>query len=124
VQVQLQEGRGTLPNVAVRAMLKGQEIGSCIALSGEDLSHAREAHNRIFIDGLGVTDKEQGKGWGRYLLTRTLWEARQLGYRHTIISTDQKNHRAQLFYTNYGYRVTDTVYGFTKKHPSAPVYRP
>ena len=64
-------------------------------------------------------DGEQGRGWGRYLLTRTLWEARRLGYRHTAISTCKRNYRAQLFYTNYGYRVTDTVYGFIKEGRSA-----
>jgi GNAT superfamily N-acetyltransferase len=115
VQVQLQEGRGNLPNVTVRALRDGKEIGSCIALSGGDFCRSREAQDRIFVDGLGVTDGEQGRGWGRYLLTRTLHEASQLGYRHTVISTGRRNYRAQLFYTNYGYRVTDTVYGFVKE---------
>jgi ribosomal protein S18 acetylase RimI-like enzyme len=119
VQVQAKEGRGDLPNITVRALRDGKEIGSCIALSGGDFCHAREVQDRIFVDGLGVTGKEQGQGWGRYLLTRTLWEARQLGYRDTVISTGKRNYRAQLFYTNYGYRVTDTVYGFVKEteHP-------
>jgi GNAT superfamily N-acetyltransferase len=124
VQVQVKEGRGDLPNITVRALRDGKEIGNCIALSGGDLCRASKAQNRIFVDGLGVTDKEQGQGWGRYLLARTLWEARQLGYRHTVISTGKRNYRAQLFYTNYGYRVTDTVYGFVKKteHPTPVLF--
>jgi GNAT superfamily N-acetyltransferase len=119
MQVQLSEGRGELPNITIRALRDEQEIGSCIALSGGDFCRACEAQDRILIDGLGVTNAEQGRGWGRYLLTRTLWEARQLGYRHTVISTGKRNYRAQLFYTNCGYRVTDTVYGFVKEmeHP-------
>jgi GNAT superfamily N-acetyltransferase len=114
VQVQVREGQGDLPNVTVRALRDGEELGGCGALSGGDFCRAREAQARIFIDGLSVTDENQGQGWGRYLLTRTLWEARQLGYTHTVISTSKRNYRAQLFYTNYGYRVTDTVYGFVK----------
>jgi GNAT superfamily N-acetyltransferase len=114
VQVQRQEGQGELPNLTVRALREGQEIGCCIALSGGDYCRAREAQKRIFVDGLSVTDREQGRGWGRYLLARTLQEARQLGYRHTVISTGVRNYRAQLLYSNYGYRVTDTVYGFVK----------
>lgn len=39
---------------------------------------------------------------------------RKLGYRDAVISTDMTNCRALLFYANYGYRVTDTVYGFVK----------
>jgi ribosomal protein S18 acetylase RimI-like enzyme len=119
VQVQRQEGQGDLPNITVRALRAGQEIGSCIALSGGDYCRAREAQDRILIDGLGITGKDQGRGWGQYLLARTLHEARQLGYRHTVISTGKRNYRAQLFYANYGYRVTDTVYGFVKEteHP-------
>jgi hypothetical protein len=34
---------------------------------------------------------------------------------HTVISTGRNNYRAQVFCTNYGYRITDTVYGFTKE---------
>ena len=115
VHVQAQEGQGNLPNITVRVLCGDQEIGSCIALSVGDFCRAREAQNAIFVKGLGVTDNAQGRGWGRYLLARTLWEARQLGYRHTAISTAKRNYRAQLFYTNYGYRVTDTVYSFIKE---------
>jgi GNAT superfamily N-acetyltransferase len=115
VQVQILEGRGDFPNIKVQALSEGTEIGSCVALSVGDFCNAREAQDRIFVDGLGVMGIKQGQGWGRYLLIRTLWEAHLLGYRHSIISTGRSNFRAQLFYTNYGYRVTDTVYGFKRK---------
>ena len=44
-----------------------------------------------------------------------LKEARELGYRHTVTSTQQHNHRAQLFYTNEGYLVTDTAYSLLRE---------
>lgn len=115
VQVQVREGQGDLANLTVRALRDGKELGICVALSSGDFCRAREAQDRIFIEGLSVDDEEQRRGWGRYLLARTLREARELGYRHTAISTDRQNYRAQLFYTNVGYRVTDTVYGFIKE---------
>ena len=116
IQVLVQEGRGNLPNVTVRAMREGKQTGTCIALACGDFCRAPEAQDRIFVKWLGVEEEEQGRGWGRYLLTRTLWEARRLGYRHTVISTNKQNYRAQLFYTNYGYTVTDTIYGFVKEN--------
>ena len=115
VRVQALAARGHRPNLNVRALRHEQEIGSCVAVSGGDICRANDAQDLLFVDGLGVTDREQGRGWGRYLLARTLWEGHQLGYRHTAISTGKRNYRAQLFYTNYGYRVTDTVYGFVKE---------
>jgi ribosomal protein S18 acetylase RimI-like enzyme len=114
VLAQVDEGRGKLPNVTIRALRDGNEIGICVALSGGDFCRARQAQDTAFMDGLYVVEAERGRGWGRYLLMRTLCEARRLGYQHTVISTDQQNYRAQLFYTNFGYRVTDTVYRFIR----------
>jgi GNAT superfamily N-acetyltransferase len=112
VRVDVQAGQGDLPNLTIRAFRGGTEIGSCVAFSCGDYCRASQAQDRVFVDGLGVIEAEQGRGWGRTLLMRTLQEARQLGYRHAVISTDKRNYRAQLFYTNYGFRVTDTVCGF------------
>jgi ribosomal protein S18 acetylase RimI-like enzyme len=114
VQIQIEQSQGNLPNITVKIAHNGNEIGSCIALSGGDFVKDPGAQELIFIDGLGITKSNQGQGWGRYLLSRTLWEARQLGYKHTVISTSKRNYRAQLFYANYGYGVTDTVFGFQK----------
>ncbi|MFQ6041416.1 MAG: hypothetical protein ACE5PV_11220 [Candidatus Poribacteria bacterium] len=47
-------------------------------------------------------------------MQRNLWEMRKIGYKNTAISTDITNYRAQLFYTNYGYRVVNTGYGLVK----------
>ena len=40
---------------------------------------------------------------------------RQAGYRHATISTSTTNHRGLLFYTNFGFRVVDSAYEFSKK---------
>jgi len=113
--VKKEPGRGVLPGLEVRALRKGKEIGICESGSAGDCCRAGEAQSTFFTHWLGVKEGEQGKGWGRYLLHRTLWEMRKIGYKDAVISTDWENYRALLFYTNYGYRVTDTVYGFVKK---------
>jgi GNAT superfamily N-acetyltransferase len=114
ITVKQEPGRGVLPGLIVRALRNGKEIGICESGSAGECCQASEAQDWFFIHWLDVEEKEQGKGWGRYLLQRTRWEMRKIGYRNAVISTDWRNYRALLFYTNYGYRVTDTVYGFVK----------
>ncbi len=114
IVVEQHHGRGDLPGLTVLAMRGGSEIGVCESVSAGKYCQAGEAQDWIFIKWLGVEEEEQAKGWGRYLLRRNLWEAQNIGYKNTVISCNIKNHRAQLFYTNYGYRVADTTYGFGK----------
>ena len=108
-------GRGILPGLTVQALRDGDGIGICESGSAGDCCKASEAQDWFFVHWLGIKEGEQGKGWGRYLLQRTRWEMRKIGYKNAVISADMKNYRAQLFYTNYGYRVSDTVYGFAKR---------
>lgn len=116
--IERQPGRGVLPGLIVRVLREGKEIGICDSGSAGDSCQAEEAQDSFFTHWLGVAEGEQEKGWGRYLLQKTLWEMRQIGYRNAVISTDWQNYRALLFYTNYGYRVTDTVYGLGDILPS------
>jgi len=114
IVVEQHPGRGVLPGLTVQAFRSGREVGVCKSLSVGRYCRASEAQDWVFIKWLGVEREEQGKGWGRYLLQRNLWEMKKIGYKNTVISADITNHRAQLFYTNYGYRVVDTTYGFVK----------
>ena len=114
IVVKQEPGRGVLPGLIVQALRGGKEIGICESGSAGDCCQASEVQDCFFIHWLGVEEEEQRKGWGRYLLQRTQWEMRKIGYKNIVISTDWKNYRALLFYTNYGYRVTDTVYGLVK----------
>jgi GNAT superfamily N-acetyltransferase len=119
VVVEHEPGRGVLPNLHILAFRNEKRIGECFTVSVGEFYRANEAQNWFFTKWLGIEDEEQGKGLGRYLLQRTFWEMRKIGYRNAIISTNVKNYRAQLFYTNFGYRVVDTAYGLVKNFDSS-----
>jgi len=106
--------RAVLPGLVVQSYRGDKQIGICEAGSAGECCQSGEAQDCFFIHWLGVEEPEQGKGWGRYLLQRMRWEMHKIGYRNAVISTDMANYRALTFYTNYGYQVTDTVYGFAK----------
>ena len=110
--------RSKLPQVNVRAYASGgspdDAFGECFAYPLEHVQSAEGAQDQIYINWLGVNGEFQGKGWGRYLLLRALWEAQKVGYKHSVLATDERNHRAQLFYTNYGYWTTHSSYSYSK----------
>jgi len=114
-QVEQRPGRGKRPGLRVWAHRDGKQLGECISCSVAEWHDADEAHDWIFTNWLGVEGDVQGKGLGRHLLQRALQEASGLGYRHAAISTEWSNHRALLFYSNYGYQVVDWTCGFARK---------
>ena len=114
ITVEFQDSRAILPKLKVKVFRDGKEIGQCASESAGECNRAREAQDWVFITGLGIEESDQGKGLGRYLLQRNLWEMHKIGYKNTVISTDWNNFRALLFYTNYGYKVADTAHEFIK----------
>lgn len=117
VSVEWEPGRGEYPNVSIRAVREGVEIGICQSVSGGEFSNHPDAQPWFHTTWLGIHDEFQGQGLGRYLLQRTLQEMRDVGYRHAAISTSWKNYRAFLFYSNLGYRVSDWTYALAKNVP-------
>ena len=114
IQVQPFDGYGMLPGLEVYAFRNGERFAQCQNFSVGHRMRAAEAQDQTFMRWMGVNDSVHGQGWGRYLLQRALWEEQQLGYKHALISASTRNHAALLFYTNYGYRVTDTWYEYVK----------
>ena len=115
VSVKQDPGRGALPNLTVSAVRAGREIGACYSHSVGEYVRAQDAQTSCFTVGLGTQDSEQGKGWGLYLLQKSVWEMRKIGYEVAVISTDRENYRALLLYANYGYQMIDTTYEFVKE---------
>lgn len=114
IVVQQKPARGARPGLEIRALRDDKQVAICDCGSAGDGSRADGAQDTFFVHWLGVEQEAQGQGWGRCLLQRAQWEMQQLGYRHAAISADWRNYRGLLFYTNYGYRMTDTVYGLAK----------
>ncbi len=110
-----QKGSGARPNLTLSALRDGDRIGECICASGGEFSRAAEAQDWLFVRWLGIDDEHQGAGLGRQLLQHALKEMHAVGYRHAAISTDWKNYRAFVFYSNYGFRVTDWTYGLARE---------
>ena len=93
---------------------------------------AAGASDWFFVTHLGVpadftnAHRTQGRGIGRLLLAEALRRMRALGYRHSVISTDEANNRAQLFYGNFGYRAVVWTHSYTRADLAAaqpPVLR-
>lgn len=117
LSVNWEPSRGERPNCTVQAFRDGIEIGICQSISGGEFSDSPNAQGWFHTKWLGITDEFQGQGLGRHLLQRTLQEMRDIGYQHAAISTDWENYRAFLFYSNFGYQVSDWTYGLLKIQP-------
>ncbi len=115
ISLQWQEGRGKRPGLVVLAHRGETEVGVCESVSCGDFSRADEAQDWLFTTWLGISEQFQGKRLGLHLLRRALQEMHGIGYRHAAISTDWRNFRAFLFYSNCGYHVVDWTYALGRK---------
>jgi len=115
ITLQWRQGRGARPGLIVRARQGQKEIGVCVSVCCGEFSRADEAQDWFLTTWLGVSEELQGKGLGRHLLQRALQEMRGVGYRHAAISTNWRNFRAFLFYSNYGYRVVDWTHALRRR---------
>ena len=115
ITLEWKQGKAALPGLTVLAHQNGEEIGTCGCISLGEVSQQEIEQDWLFVKWLGVEDRLQGKGLGRYLLQRAQKEMYEVGYRHAGISTAWKNYRAFTFYSNYGYHVVDWTYGFQRQ---------
>jgi len=99
----------------LRAMKGDKEVGSCYSNACGAPFRPPEAANWFMTNWLGVEDPFRQQGLATYLLARARFEMHAKGYRRAIISTNWQNWRPMLLYSNYGYRVADWTYGFTKE---------
>lgn len=113
------EGRGSLPALEIMAVVNGERIGNCTCISCGEFTDAEDAQDWLFVDGLFIDDEYQGAGVGRYLLQLTMRELHRVGYRNATITTEWINHRALLFYSNYGFKKVDWTFGYERTLPTA-----
>ncbi|MHC4718732.1 MAG: GNAT family N-acetyltransferase [Planctomycetota bacterium] len=115
VSVTRRETPGPMPAVLTKAYLDGKEIGECHIGRVGDYTEDERSRHWCFVNWLGVRGEHQGRGLGKHLLAAALVEARSVGYRHVGISTAWDNHRAFLFYANFGFAVSDWTYGWRRE---------
>ena len=128
-RVEQLEGEGLLPGTATYAVDEnGEDLGVCVTESGGNYSRDPAASDIAFTTWLGVPVRNtatrlhpsQGKGLGKTLLAESLRVMKKMGYKHAAISTALYNHRAQLFYSNMGYALTDWTYSLQRVLGPAP----
>ena len=115
VRTEKAPSQGVLPGLKNSAWIDGKEVGQCCIISSAETQRCEEVEDRGFMDWLGVEEPWQGKGVGKFLLQQTLNDSYALGYRRMGISTAWDNHRAFVFYSNFGFEVSDWTYGWSKK---------
>ncbi len=114
LNVEWKDGRGQRPNIHIDAYFDDKKVGECDTLSCGEFSSQPNVQDWLHTVWLGIEEKFQGQGLGRYLLNYTLQEMHNVGYRHAAISTNWENYRALLFYSNCGYKVVDWTYEYEK----------
>jgi ribosomal protein S18 acetylase RimI-like enzyme len=113
------KGTGERPDLVLTAQQGNERVGECACKSLGHPSRPEENEDWLFTDWIGVSETVRGRGLGRHLLRRALLEMHAVGYRHAAISTAWDNHRALLFYSNFGYSAVDWTYGLGKELPDA-----
>ena len=118
-------GSGRLPSATVWAISDedGSELGMCECVNACNWAdHPKgdaSCQDWFFVTHMAVppifTDEHQfqGRGVGQLLLGEALRRLREIGYRHSCISTDRANNRALLFYSNFGYETVEWTHSYT-----------
>ena len=105
---------GDLPTVAVQLFRGDKWLGG-----NETRPHYlphwdRELQYTCMTTGMGVTDTERGRGFGRYLMERSLYEMQRAGCQHAILGTDHDNYTALSLYASLGYRTCYRFFEMTR----------
>ena len=100
------------PSFGLLAFQGDRQIGECWGESCGANAPGTAAEDWCLTAWLHIAEDCRGQGLGAHLLARALHEARDLGFRHAAISTSRENWRAQLFYSNFGYRTSDWTYAW------------
>lgn len=61
-----------------------------------------------YIDGLGVVDRYQGRGLGRWLMLEAMRQLAEAGCRGVLLTTGSENYRAQNLYYSLGFSLVDS----------------
>ena len=114
VTVEHRSGWGKLPSFMVYLHQDGREVGVCEGRSHGHYLRAKDAQDALLIEDLDVIESEQGKGLGRFLLQRALWEGWGLGFQRADLRVKTDNYRALMLYASEGFQIVATGYQLRK----------
>jgi ribosomal protein S18 acetylase RimI-like enzyme len=95
---------GNLPTVAVRLFRGDEKIGSTEAVPHFLPHWDPELQDTCETLTIGVNEEERGRGFGRYLMERSLYEMQRAGCQHAYLLTGNNNYTAISLYASLGYR--------------------
>ena len=107
-------GETQRPSFGLLAFRDEKQIAECWNASCGERAPGSPAEDWCLTTWLHVAKAYRGRRLGAHMLGLALAEMKQLGYRHAAISTSWTNHRAELFYSNFGYRTSDWTYALSK----------
>ncbi len=107
-------GETQRPSFGLLAFQGQRQIAECWNASCGERAPGSGAEDWCLTTWLHVAKAYRGRRLGVHMLALALAEMKQLGYRHAAISTSWTNHRAQLFYSNFGYHTSDWTYAVSK----------
>jgi len=103
------------PSFVLRAFRGNAQVAQCWCTSCGSRAPGSEAEEWCLTTWLEVEEGFRGRHLGAHVLAAALGQMRELGFRHAAISTSWTNWRAQLFYSNFGYRASDWTYALGKR---------
>ncbi len=108
-------GETQRPGFCLLAFQGERQIAECWNASCGERAPGSAAEDWCLTTWLCVEEAYRGQRLGAHMLALALAEMRELGYPHAAISTSWTNHRAQLFYANFGYHTSDWTYAVSKR---------
>ena len=110
-----QETPAILPSYIIQMRQGDQKLGQSYLSSLGHYYRASEAQHIFYVNDIYLEPHARGKGLGRYLLERSMFEMQRLGYKDGALCTDIDNYQAQLLYSSYGFRTIDTIHTVYRK---------
>jgi GNAT superfamily N-acetyltransferase len=114
IRRKLLPGETERPGFGFLAFQGENQIAECWNASCGERAPGSGAEDWCLTTWLHVEEACRGRRLGAHMLALALAEMREFGYRHAAISTSWTNHRAQLFYANFGYQTSDWTYAVSK----------
>ncbi len=96
---------GSLPTVVLRVSHRGEQVGFSETRPYAMSCWVDESEDTCFTRAIEVKESERGRGIGRYLMGRSLFEMQKYGCRHAILNTQSTNFPALMLYVSMGYRI-------------------